>query len=99
MLRDGHALPGHHARHPVRRLREVHARLQETPRTVDDTELEQEAQAARVRYRGALDDDLNLPQGLGHVFDAVRAANAALDRGQVGEGARLALLALLADAD
>ena len=89
----------HGAAEQVRRLREVHARLQETPRTVDDAELEKEAQAARVRYRAALDDDLNLPQGLGHVFDVVRAANAALDRGQVGEGARIALLALLADAD
>ncbi|HEX6347768.1 MAG TPA: cysteine--tRNA ligase [Candidatus Dormibacteraeota bacterium] len=89
----------HSAAEQVRRLRELHARLQETSRDVDDGALASEAESARARYRAALDNDLNLPQGMGHVFDVVRSANAALDRGQVGEGARLALLALVEDAD
>jgi len=89
----------HSAAEQVRRLRELHARLQETSRDVDDAQLAHEAEAARARYRAALDDDLNLPQGMGHVFDVVRTANAALDRGQVGERSRLALVALLDDAD
>ena len=90
----------HGAAEQVRRVRDAHRRLQETSRTVaGDAELAREAESARARYRAALDDDLNLPQGLGHVFDAVRSANAALDRGEVGEPARMALLALLEDAD
>jgi cysteinyl-tRNA synthetase len=90
----------HGAAEQVRRLRDAHRRLQETSRTAaGDAELAREAESARARYRAALDDDLNLPQGLGHVFDAVRSANAALDRGEVGEPARVALLALLEDAD
>jgi len=89
----------HSAAEQVRRLRELHARLQETPRDVDDEGLRGEAESARARYRASLDNDLNLPQGMGHVFDVVRTANAALDRGRVGEGSQLALLRLLDEAD
>jgi cysteinyl-tRNA synthetase len=53
----------------------------------------------RRAYREALDDDLNLPRGIGLVFDFVREANAALDDGRVGEKARGELLALLDDVD
>ena len=77
----------------------LHARLQETPRDVADEGLRGEAESARARYRASLDNDLNLPQGMGHVFDVVRTANAALDRGRVGEGSQLALLRLLDEAD
>ena len=89
----------HSAAEQVRRLRELHARLQETPRDVTDEGLRGEAESARARYRASLDNDLNLPQGMGHVFDVVRTANAALDRGRVGEGSQLALLRLLDEAD
>ena len=53
----------------------------------------------RAGYREALDDDLNLPQGMGLVFELVREANAALDAGRVGERGREALLQLIADFD
>ncbi|MEP7106244.1 MAG: cysteine--tRNA ligase [Chloroflexota bacterium] len=90
----------HSADEQVRRLRDAHRRLQETSRTAaGDATLTREAQEAHARYRAALDDDLNLPQGLGHVFDAVRSANATLDRGEVGEPARVALLEMLEAAD
>jgi len=50
-------------------------------------------------YREALDDDLNLPQGVGIVFELVREANAALDAGRVGANAREALLAFISEFD
>jgi cysteinyl-tRNA synthetase len=65
----------------------------------DDAALFQSAQDARDAYRAALDDDLNLPEGLGAVFELVREANAALDAGRVGPAAREALLGLLEDVD
>jgi cysteinyl-tRNA synthetase len=46
-----------------------------------------------------LDDDLNLPQGLGLVFDLVREANSALDAERMGPRNKTALLALLAEVD
>ncbi len=59
------------------------------------------ARIAEVRagYREALDDDLNLPQGVGLVFELVREANAAMDAGRVGERSRDALLQLIEDFD
>ena len=56
-------------------------------------------EAARKAYREALDDDLNLPLGVGLVFEVVREANAALDEGRVGERGRAELLSLLSDVD
>ena len=65
----------------------------------DDSGLFQSVQDARDGYRDALDDDLNLPEGLGIVFEVVREANAALDAGRVGPAGREALLGLLEDLD
>ena len=50
-------------------------------------------------YRQALDDDLNLPQGVGLVFDLIREANAALDAERVGEQSMAALEGLIDDVD
>jgi cysteinyl-tRNA synthetase len=90
----------HAAAEQVRRLRDFADRLQRTPPGA----AEHEALAGRVAdvrraYRAALDDDLNLPQGIGLVFDLVREANAALDEGRVGERGRRELLGLLEDVD
>ena len=70
-----------------------------TPERADDAGLFQSVQDVRDAYRAALDDDLNLPEGLGLVFELVREANAALDAGRVGPAAREALLDVLADVD
>jgi cysteinyl-tRNA synthetase len=91
----------HAAAEQVRRLRELAERLRrlEPDPQGDDAGLFQDVQDARDRYRAAVDHDLNLPEGLGVVFEVVREANAALDAGRVGAAAREALLGLLADVD
>jgi cysteinyl-tRNA synthetase len=65
----------------------------------DDGLLVQRTADVRAAYRAALDDDLNLPQGIGIVFDHIREANAALDAGKVGPLNKAMLLALVDDVD
>jgi cysteinyl-tRNA synthetase len=84
----------------VRRLRDFSARVDRfEPEAVDDAELVASLGRARAAYRSALDDDLNLAQGVGFLFDAVRESNAAIDRGAAGPAAKAAMRALLDDAD
>ncbi|HET9782665.1 MAG TPA: cysteine--tRNA ligase [Candidatus Dormibacteraeota bacterium] len=90
----------HAAAEQVRRLREFSERIEKTaPARADDADLQKKIEATRIGYREALDDDLNLPQGLGLVFDLVREANAALDTQSVGERNRASLQALIEDVD
>jgi cysteinyl-tRNA synthetase len=89
----------HAASEQVRRLRDFHERLLAYEPTGDSEWLLQEARDARVHYRAALDDDLNLPQGVGYVFDMIREANAAMDAGRLGAAGVEQLLGLLADSD
>jgi cysteinyl-tRNA synthetase len=89
----------HAAAEQVRRLRDLADRLQREEPGADDPELIQRVAATRQAYRDALDDDLNLPYGVGLVFEVVREANAALDEGRVGDRGRAELLSLLSDVD
>jgi cysteinyl-tRNA synthetase len=90
----------HAAAEQVRRLREFAERVdRSTPANADAADLEQKIAGVRAGYREALDDDLNLPQGVGLVFDLIREANAALDAGRVGPLNRASLLALIDDVD
>jgi cysteinyl-tRNA synthetase len=90
----------HAAVEQVRRLREFSDRVNRlTPAHRDDGELSQRTADVRVAYRAALDDDLNLPQGIGVVFDHIRVANSALDAGRVGPLNKASLLAMLDDVD
>ena len=90
----------HAAAEQVRRLREFFDRVERTPSAASDDEgLEQKTAAVRAAYREALDDDLNLPQGIGVVFDLIREANAALDSDQVGPRNKASLLGLIDDVD
>ena len=84
----------------VRRLRDFSARVDRfAPTAADDSRLVASLEKTRNAYRAALDDDLNLPQGVGFLFDAIRESNAALDRGEAGPAAKAAMRALLDDAD
>ena len=90
----------HAAAEQVRRLREFADRVTRTaPGQAEDDGLLSRISEVRSGYREALDDDLNLPQGVGLVFELVREANAALDAGRVGERGRQALLQLIDDFD
>jgi cysteinyl-tRNA synthetase len=90
----------HSAAEQVRRLRELAERVQRSrPTPQNDAEFTQRVDEVRAGYRQALDDDLNLPQGVGLVFDLIREANAALDAERVGEQGMAALEGLIADVD
>src|SRR5438445_19782 len=90
----------HAAAEQVRRLREFTDRVNRAPpAATDDVELAQRIADVRAAYRAALDDDLNLPQGVGFVFDLIREANAALDAGRVGPLNKGSLQAMLDDVD
>ena len=90
----------HSAEEQVRRLREFADRVNRTtPSSSDDVDLENKIATVRAGYREALDDDLNLPHGVGLVFELVREANAALDAERVGPKNKESLQALLGDVD
>ena len=90
----------HAAAEQVRRLREFADRVRRSaPDDTADAGLLRRIAEVRGAYREALDDDLNLPQGVGLVFELVREANAALDAGRVGVDAREALLAFISEFD
>jgi cysteinyl-tRNA synthetase len=57
------------------------------------------AEQATVDFDAALDDDLNLPEGMGVFFTAVRDANRLLDAGTVTEKGREWLLTLVNHVD
>jgi len=90
----------HAAAEQVRRLRDLFQRLSAVrPSGVDSQELVESAAQARALYRDSLDDDLNLPRGIGHVFDFVREVNTALDRGPISGQGVSASLGVLTDVD
>jgi len=86
----------HAAGEQVRRLRDFADRVRRFgPRVADDSDLVKHVDEAAERYRLSLDDDLNLTQGLGAVFDVIREANAAMDAEKVGDDGKGKLLALI----
>ncbi len=90
----------HASAEQVRRLRDFADRVRRLdPASGEDQVLMARVAQVRAGYREALEDDLNLPQGVGLVFELVREANAALDEGNVGEAGRRALLDLIEEVD
>jgi cysteinyl-tRNA synthetase len=90
----------HSATEQVRRLRELAERVRRSkPAAQDDPDFKNRVDEVRTGYRQALDDDLNLPQGVGLVFDLIREANSALDAERVGEQSMAALEGLIDEVD
>ena len=89
----------HSAAEQVRRLRDFAGRVTRDAFGTDDVALIKRVGDARKAYRDALDDDLNLPQGIGVLFEVVRDVNSALDDRRVGKGVEKEVLALLSEAD
>ena len=90
----------HAAAGQVRRLRDFADRVLRSDEPLgDDKALLGRIAQVRTAYREALDDDLNLPQGVGHIFELVREANTLLDEKKVGEDGRRALLGLIEEID
>jgi len=90
----------HAAAEQVRRLREFADRVRRSqPAANEDDALVSRIVEIRAAYSEALDDDLNLPQGIGLVFELVREANAALDNNRVGTEGRRGLLNLIDEVD
>ncbi len=84
----------------VRRLRDFADRVRRsTPAHAEDEALLSRIADVRAGYREALDDDLNLPQGMGLVFELLREANTALDDDRVGQRGQSELLGLIDDVD
>jgi cysteinyl-tRNA synthetase len=90
----------HSAAEQVRKLRDLSRRLADArPSGQDDRELIEHAAQVRALYRDALDDDLNLPRGLGQVFEFVHDLNAELDQRGMSAEAIAASIGVLSDAD
>ena len=90
----------HAAAEQVRRLRDFADRVRRSAAGVgDDEALLRRVADVRAGYHDALDDDLNLPLGMGLVFELLREANTALDEARVGEVGLFELLSLMADVD
>jgi cysteinyl-tRNA synthetase len=90
----------HAAAEQVRRLRDFAGRVRRSsPAEGEDEALLQRTADVRAGYREALDDDLNLPLGIGLVFELLREANSSLDDGKVGERGLSELLGLIEDVD
>jgi len=86
----------HQAQHSIERLRNFRYRLStEKFPAGGNPELQARAQAARQAFEDALDDNLNTAEALAAVFDLVRDANTAMDRGEFREDDRPIFLDVL----
>jgi len=86
----------HQAQHSVERLRNFRSRLtMEKFPTGENPQLHARAQAARQAFEDALDDNLNTAEALAAIFDLVRDANTAMDRGEFRDADRPVFLEVL----
>src|SRR5260370_3855576 len=88
------------AAHSVGRLRDFQARMEMAKLPAGKNEKIQEL-AARTKQemRAGLDDDLNTARALAAIFDMVREANTAADRGELRQDDRAPLLSALVQFD
>jgi cysteinyl-tRNA synthetase len=88
------------ATNAIERLRTFHQRLTAGSFAPGENPAMQEAaKKAQADYLAALENDLNIAEARAPIFDLVRAANTAIDQGQLKAGDREAILAVLASFD
>jgi cysteinyl-tRNA synthetase len=88
------------ATNAIERLRTLHGRLTQAALPAGESDsMQQAASKAREEYFAALANDLNTADARAPIFDLVRAANTALDKGGFFAGDRDAVLAVLKDFD
>jgi cysteinyl-tRNA synthetase len=69
-----------HAGPALRRLHDFLDRLQELqPTAPDNQELSEAVRQTRRKFEEAMDDDLNAPAAIGHIFELVRLTNTCID--------------------
>ncbi len=84
----------------IERLRTFRHRLTSGSfRAGENPEIQQAAKKAQDDYIAALANDLNTAEARAAIFDLIRAANTAIDQGQLLAGDRDAILAVLASFD
>jgi cysteinyl-tRNA synthetase len=84
----------------IERLRTFHRRLTSgTYAAGENAALQAAAKKAQADYMAALSNDLNTAEARAPIFDLIRAANTAIDQGQLLAGDRDAILAVLASFD
>jgi len=88
------------AQRSLERIREFLFRLR-TARLAPGTtpEVKDAVAAARTQFEAGLDDDLNTAYALAAVFDLIRASNTALDKEQLREDDRTAILSWFSEVD
>jgi len=90
----------HQAQQSIERLRNFRFRLEkESFPAGESAALQANAREALQKFEAALDDNLNVAEAHGAVFDMVRDGNTAMDRGEFHDGDRAAFLATLASWD
>ncbi|MGB7548366.1 MAG: cysteine--tRNA ligase [Terracidiphilus sp.] len=88
------------ATNAIERLRTFHQRLtQGSYAPGENATLQAAAAEAQADYMAALANDLNTAEARAPIFDLIRAANTAIDQGQLLAGDRDAILAVLASFD
>jgi cysteinyl-tRNA synthetase len=88
------------ATNAIERLRTFHQRLtQGSFAAGENPALQEAARKAQAEYMAALENDLNTAEARAPIFDLIRAANTAIDRGELLAGDRDAILAVLASFD
>ena len=88
------------AAHSVERLRTFKSRLEMVQLPAGQNEhIQKLTEQTRAEMRAALEDDLNTAQMLGAMFDLVREANTAADKGELRQNDKAPLLAALQQFD
>jgi len=89
----------HHAAKAVERLTEFVNRLSFMNPGQPDPDLDQTVHATRHLVQEALDNDLNLPRALGHLFAFVKQVNRLINAGRLDQAQIEAVLAFMRRAD